>query len=77
MAKDAKKKSTSAKLEMLLDVDFVKASWKSGNPEMKCLIASGMAGIMDGIYEGLNEECRARLKSITIEDINQKIFKED
>ena len=60
-----------------LEVDFVKASWKSGNPDMKCLIASGMAGIMDGIYEDLNEKCRERLKSITIDDINNKIFKED
>lgn len=57
-----------------LEVDFVKASWKSGNPEMKCLIASGMAGIMDSIYGELNEVCRRKMESITINDINGQIF---
>ena len=33
-----------------LEVDFVSASWKSGDKEMDCMIASGMAAIMDEIY---------------------------
>lgn len=57
-----------------LDVTFVSASWKSGNPEMECLIASGMAGVLDEIYEGLDRECRDRLEKITIADIDRKIF---
>ena len=59
-----------------LGVDFVKASWKSGDPEMECLIASGMAEIMDGICRELDDTCRDRLRSITIADINDQIFKD-
>lgn len=57
-----------------LGTAFVSVSWKSGNDEMDCFIASGMAGIMDGIYAQLNELCREHLKSMTIKDIDDKIF---
>ncbi len=57
-----------------LDVDFVSASWKSGDEDMNCMIASGMAAIMDGIYEDLDEICKKRLESITIQSIEDKIF---
>lgn len=59
-----------------LEVDFVSASWKSGDKDMKCMIASGMAAIMDDIYGDLDELCRKRLESITIATIEQKIFKD-
>lgn len=29
-----------------------------GNPDMECMVASGMADIMDDIYGELNEVCR-------------------
>lgn len=57
-----------------LDVDFVSASWKSGDEDMNCMIASGMAAIMDEIYEDLDELCKKRLESITIQSIEDKIF---
>lgn len=57
-----------------LEVDFVSASWKSGDHNRPCLISSGMGGVMDGIYEELNELCKSRLKDITIEDIGKQIF---
>ena len=60
-----------------LEVDFVSASWKSGDKEMDCMIASGMAAIMDGIYADLDELCRKRLESITIASIEAKIFKKE
>lgn len=59
-----------------LEVDFVSASWKSGDKDMKCMIASGMAAIMDDIYGDLDELCRKRLESITIATIEQEIFKD-
>lgn len=59
-----------------LEVNFVSASWKSGDEEMNCMIASGMAGIMDDIYGDLDEMCRKRLESITILSIEEKIFKD-
>ena len=36
-----------------LGVAFVSSSWKSGNLEKNCLIASGMAGLLDGLYQQL------------------------
>lgn len=60
-----------------VDAQVVSASWKSGNKGMKCLIASGMADIMDGIYDQLNLECKRKLSEITISDIDAKIFKKE
>lgn len=57
-----------------LGTAFVSVSWKSGSDEMDCFIASGMAGIMDGIYARLNGLCGEHLKGITIKDIDDKIF---
>lgn len=57
-----------------LETDFVFASWKSGNEEMSCMIASGMAGVMDEIYDELNEMCKKRLGEISIKDIENRIF---
>lgn len=54
--------------------EFIKASWKSGSTDMVCLVASGMAGIMDSIYGELNELCLKNLESITIKDIENQIF---
>lgn len=57
-----------------IDADFVCSSWKSGNKEMKCMVASGMADIMDGIYDELDQQCKQRLALITVADIDKKIF---
>lgn len=57
-----------------LEARFVSAAWKSGNPDMDCLVASGMAGLLDGIYDDCDSLCYERLKAITIDDINGKIF---
>ena len=57
-----------------LETEAVCPSWKSGNPDMDCMVASGMADIMDDIYGQLNEVCREKLSQITIEDIDKKIF---
>lgn len=53
---------------------FVSTSWKSGDKEKDCLVASGMAGIMDEIYADLNEVCSRRLQQKTIKDIEDEIF---
>lgn len=57
-----------------LEVAFVSASWRSGNAEMDCLIASGMAGVLDDIYADLDRACHERVKGITIADLDKKIF---
>lgn len=53
---------------------FVSAAWRSGDTDMECLVASGMANIMDGIYGELDALCRARLNNMTIQDIDLIIF---
>lgn len=57
-----------------LDITVVSTSWKSGNPEMKCLIASGMANIIDGICAELDAACKEKLGKITIAHIERQIF---
>lgn len=53
---------------------FVSAAWRSGDTDMVCLVASGMADIMDGIYGRLDALCRAHLENMTIQDIDRMIF---
>lgn len=60
-----------------LEVEFVSSSWKSGDQGMDCMIASGMADIMDNIYEDLDELCKKRLEGITIAAIENKIFEKN
>lgn len=57
-----------------LGARFVSASWRSGDTDMECLVASGMADIMDGIYNELDTLCRERLQTVTIQDIDEQIF---
>lgn len=57
-----------------LESEFVGAAWRSGDSDMECLVASGMADIMDGIYADLNRLCYEKLKTITIADIDRQIF---
>lgn len=75
-SKEAKKVDL-AMVAGALETRFVFTSWKSGNPEMNCLVASGMAGLLDGIYDDLDSLCYKRLKELTIEDMNEKIFGPD
>ena len=58
-----------------LDVSFVSSSWKSGDENLPCMVASGMSGVMDEIYGELNDLCRIRMEQITIEDIQGKLIR--
>lgn len=57
-----------------LEVQFVTSAWRSGDTDMKCLIASGMADVMDGIYGDLDRLCKEHLEQITIQQIDGRIF---
>lgn len=59
-----------------VEAEFVSAAWRSGDTDMECLVASGMADIMDGIYGKLNRLCLERLETITIFTIDRMIFGE-
>lgn len=56
-----------------LSVQFVGSSWRSGDPDMACLIASGMAGLMDGLYGELDRLCYQRLDALTLDDIDRRL----
>ena len=62
-------------LEVLeaLGTPLISVSWKSGDPHKDCMIASGMAGVMDGIYTELDGCCRKQLAKITILDIDRRL----
>lgn len=66
---------TLFQISQALGTDFVCSSWKSGDIDMECLVASGMGKIMDNLYGELNELCREHLKQLSIEDIDKQIFK--
>lgn len=53
---------------------FVCSSWHSGGKELPCLVASGMAEVMDGLYQELDALCRQRLAGITLADVAYRIF---
>lgn len=57
-----------------LEEKAVCAPWRSGNPDMECLIASGMASVLEDVCGDLNELCRQRLAGITVADLDHKIF---
>ena len=45
---------------------FVSASWRSGDVDKPCLVASGMGALMDEVYTGLDALCKERLQSVTV-----------
>lgn len=47
---------TLDQIAQALEIRFVDTAWKSGDTDMKCLVASGMAGLMDEIFDDLNEQ---------------------
>ena len=57
-----------------LDARYVCSNWRSGDVDRDCLICSGMGAILDGIYDDLNQACRAQLAAITLDGIDKKIF---
>ncbi|NCB62808.1 MAG: Rrf2 family transcriptional regulator [Clostridia bacterium] len=65
---------TLAQVADALEVRFVDSGWRSGDSDMECLVASGMADIMDSLYLQLDRQCRHSLQGITIADIDRTIF---
>lgn len=65
---------TLGNIARAVEADFVSSGWHSGGRDMECLIASGMADIMDGIYSGLNTLCYESLEKTTVADIDKRIF---
>ena len=66
---------TLGQVAKALDIRFVDAAWRSGDSDMECLVASGLADVMDGLYAELDELCRERLQNVTVGDVERKIFR--
>lgn len=57
-----------------LDEKLISVKWRSGNIDMDCQIASGMAGVMDDIFGDVSNSGRKALSGISIEDIDNRLF---
>ena len=57
-----------------LEVRFVEPAWHSGTGvDCGCLVASGMAGVMDGLFDELDRQCRERLAQLTLSDLEDQL----
>ena len=52
----------------------VPAGWRSGEIDAPCLVASGMAEVMEQVRDSLNAACYERLSSITVAGIDHILF---
>lgn len=57
-----------------LQVRFVESTWRSGDVDRECLVASGMGDVMDTIYSELDTACRGKLAKVTVADVEDTIF---
>lgn len=71
---DREKPVTLAAISRALNTMYADFGWKSGSEDMECKVASGMAGYMDEICEELNRACNEYLDTITIADVERKLF---
>lgn len=55
-------------------VTVLKSRWRSGDVEMDCAVASGMAGVMDEVFGEMERGCEDTLGRITIADIDERLF---
>lgn len=53
---------------------MVESSWSSGRQDMKCLIASGMSGIMEELAVRMNSACQIELEQVTIGEIEHRLL---
>ena len=57
-----------------LDAVFTSTDWHSGGSHMPCRVASGMADIADQLYSQMDDLCKKYLETISIADIDYKLF---
>ena len=67
-------KVTLAQILRAIGENSVEENWRSGSIDMECMIASGMADVMDHIYQQMNELCESYLETITISEISKKLL---
>ena len=57
-----------------LEVRFVEPAWHSGGDmDCGCMVASGMAGVMDGLFDDLDRHCRERAAQLSLADLETQL----
>ena len=56
-----------------LQMRIFHSNWRSGNAHLKCIVSSGMAQVMDDLYETLEATCYEKLKAISICDVVKEL----
>ena len=56
-----------------LEVRFVEPAWHSGGTDLPCMVASGMADVMDGLLGELDDRCRAYLSTVTLAELDRRL----
>lgn len=63
-----------AQIAEALEVRFVEPAWHSGRGvDCDCMVASGMAGVMDGVFDDLNKHCMERLSILSLADLEERL----
>ena len=57
-----------------IEQEAVTISWRSGNHDMDCMIASGMSQVMDGIQDQMNSSCNEVLGRISVTDVEKRLM---
>lgn len=65
---------TLARVADALGVRVVEPAWHSGGVDCDCMVASGMAGVMDELFDDLDRRCRARLAELTLADLEEQLM---
>lgn len=57
-----------------LEVRFVEPAWHSGvGVDCGCMVASGMAGVMDHLFDDLDRRCRTHLAGVCLTDLEAQL----
>lgn len=57
-----------------LEVRFVEPAWHSGvGVDCGCMVASGMAGVMDHLFDDLDRRCRTHLAGVHLADLETQL----
>lgn len=57
-----------------LETSMINIKWRSGGIDKDCVIASGMGEVMDDVFASVEKSCRQTLATITIADIDRRLF---
>ncbi len=66
-------KLTLARLYDSTGSRLITSAWRPGNTDMECVIASGMASVIDDIYNAAENRIRDLLAGITLKDVIDRL----